>query len=276
MELGVMIDLYEDTDFPAAFWYAKAAGFTRGQITSFIHGITAEQVREIAVAARNIGFWVDAVGCYLNPLRLDDTSLHGVDGADWRTLAENMGMMNGVERLVCWSGTRGKSLGTPNLLNQEEETFTSLYSAIEGLLEMVRGLPIQIILEPYTAHVLSDPAACVRLARLFPRGDVKMVLDAPNFLSAKAMGAREDRLASMIAEMAPTVGLVHLRDLALGDNGKMRFLRAGAGSLDYAAYLRAIAHSLPEVPVIVEQVTTVEEMRAAREFVQGIAAECRL
>ena len=215
MELGVMIDLYEETDFPAAFWYAKAAGFTRGQVTSFIHGITADQVRRIAVAARNIGFWVDAVGCYINPLRLNDASLHGVDGADWCTLAENMSMMNGVERLVCWSGTKGKSLGTPNLLNQEQETFTSLFTALEGLRELVRGLPIQIILEPYIAHVLSDPAACVRMAQMFPRGDVKMVLDAPNLLSAKAMTAHDAHLSVMISEMAPSVGLVHLRDLAL-------------------------------------------------------------
>jgi len=25
---------------------------------------------------------VDAVGCYINPLRLDDATLHGVDGTD--------------------------------------------------------------------------------------------------------------------------------------------------------------------------------------------------
>ena len=111
MELGVMINIYEETDIPAAFWYATEAGFRRGQVTSFIHGITADEVRQIAVAARNSGFQVDAVGCYINPLRPEDAGLHGVDGLDWQTLAENMGMMNGVERLVCWSGTLGRDAG---------------------------------------------------------------------------------------------------------------------------------------------------------------------
>ena len=56
MELGVMVSIYEETDIPAAFWYATEAGFHRGQVTSFIHGITAGEVREMGVAARNAGF----------------------------------------------------------------------------------------------------------------------------------------------------------------------------------------------------------------------------
>ena len=34
--------------------------------------------------------------------------------------------------------------------------------------------------------------------------------------------------------------------------------------------LRAISQFLPEVPVVIENVTTIDEMRAARTFVQGI------
>jgi sugar phosphate isomerase/epimerase len=272
MELGVMINLYEETDIPAAFRYAVEAGFRRGQVTSFIHGITADEVRRIAVAARDRGFQVDAVGCYINPLRLDDAALHGVDSVDWRTLAENMGMM-GADRIICWSGTLGRTLGTPNLLNGEEETFNSLFIALSGLLEMVRGLPIRVLLEPYTAHVLGDAAACVRLARKFPGGEVKVVLDAPNLIPSRALAAAPVNPAALVAQIAPAVGLVHLKDFALGADGRRLFVRPGAGRLDYGAYLRAIARSLPEVPVIIEQVTTMEEMRAAREFVQGVLKE---
>ena len=88
MELGVMIHIYEETDIPAAFGQAVDAGFRRGQVTSFIHGLTAGEVRDMGVAARNAGFHVDAAGCYINPLRLEDPSMHGVDGTDWRTLAK--------------------------------------------------------------------------------------------------------------------------------------------------------------------------------------------
>lgn len=273
MDLGVMINLYEETDIPAAFWYATEAGFGRGQVTSFIHGITAEEVRQVAVAARDRRFQVDAVGCYINPLRLDDAALHGVDSTDWRTWAENMGMLNGVERIVCWSGTLGRTLGTPNLLNGEEQTFNSLFIALSGMIEMVRGLPVQVLLEPYTAHVLSDAAACVRLARKFPGGEVKVVLDAPNLIPSRALSSGDMRVAETIAQLAPAVGLVHLKDVALGEDGRRLFFRPGAGALDYGAYLRAIARSLPEVPVVIEQVTSLEEMRAAREFVQGVLKE---
>lgn len=273
MELGVMINLYEETDVSAAFWYAKEAGFRRGQVTSFIHGITPDEVRRIGLAARDHGFRVDAVGCYINPLRLDDPGLHGVDVTDWQTLAENMGMLSGVERIVCWSGTLGRTLTAPNLLNAEDETFNSLFIALNGLSERARGLPVQIILEPHNAQVLSDAAACVRLARRFPGGGVKVVLDAPNLLPTKAYALRDVRVPEMVAQIAPAVGMVHLRDFTLDEDGQRQFWRAGTGGLDYGAYLRAVARFLPEVPIVIEQVQTVEEMRSAREFVQSVMKE---
>jgi len=270
MELGVMVSIYEETDIPAAFWYATEAGFHRGQVTSFIHGVTAGEVRQMGVAARNAGFQVDAVGCYMNPLRLDDSGMHGVDGLDWRTLAENMGMMNGCERIVCWSGTHGKTLTAPNLLNAEEETFNSLFIALSGLREQVRGLPVQILLEPFVAHVLDHAASCVRLARRFPGGDVQVVLDAPNLLTVRGFMAQKALIPDLIARVAPAVGLVHLKDFALDAAGQRVFLPPGLGVLDFGMQLRAIAQFLPEVPIVIENVTTIDEMRAARLFVQGI------
>ena len=276
MELGVMVHIYEETDIPAAFWYATQAGFRRGQVTSYIHGITADEVRVMGVAARDAGFHVDAVGCYINPLRPDDAGLHGVDGRDWRTLAENMGMMNGVERIVCWSGTLGKTLDAPNLLNSEDETFNNLYIALSGMREQVRGLPVQILLEPFTTHVLGDPAACVRMARKFPGGEVKIVLDAPNLLSAITFPTQGARVPEMVALMAPVIGLVHLKDFALGEGGRRLFLPPGAGGLDFRVHLRAIARFLPEVPLVIENVSTTDEMQAAREFVQGVLKDSGL
>jgi sugar phosphate isomerase/epimerase len=276
MELGVMISIYEETDIPAAFGYATTAGFRRGQVTSFIHGITAEEVRQMGVAARDAGFQVDAVGCYINPLRPDDSSLHGVDGRDWRTLAENMGMMNGVERIVSWSGTLGKTLTSPNLLNAEEETFNNLFIVLSGMREQVRGLPVQILLEPFIAHVLENAAACVRLARRFPGGEVKVVLDAPNLLTERGFAAQKALIPDLVARMASAIGLVHLKDFQITEDSRRVFLPPGGGALDFGMQLRAIAQFLPEVPLVIENVTTIDEMRAAREFVQGVLKDCGL
>ena len=276
MELGVMVNIYEDTDIRAAFEVARLAGFTRGQVTSHIHGITADEVRLMGLAARQTGFHVDAVGCYINPLRLEETTLYGVDGTDWKTLVENMGMMNGVERIVCWSGTLGKTLDAPNLLNQEEETFNSLFIALSGLLEQVRGLPVQIVLEPFTTHVLCDGQLTRRMARKFSFGKVSAALDVASLISAKSYAARNTRTQDLVTELGPVVGLVHLRDIRLDDQRTLIYERPGAGTLDYGAYLNAIVRHLPEVPIIVEQVLDVHEMRAARTYIEGILKDYSL
>lgn len=271
-----MVTIREDTDFAAAFAGAREAGFTRGQVTVAIHGITAEEVRQMAVAAREAEFYVDAVGCYMNPLRMADPEAQRPDGNDWKTLAANMGMMNGVERLVCWSGTLSKSLGAPNLLNQEEDAFTRLFMTLHGLMEQIRGLPVRILLEPYTTHILSDARACVRMAQKFPGGEVGIVLDGPNIVAAADFGVRDARVQEFAAAAAPAVGLIHLKDLGRDEAGHRAFLPPGQGLLSYGPYLRAIVQHCPEVPAIIDAVQTVDEMRQARLFVEGVLKEYRL
>ena len=274
MDVGIHVVLRDPAHIPAAFRRAVGAGFRRGQVTFAIHGLSAQTVRQAAVAARDCGFATDAVGCYINPLRPDDDALTGVSGADWRTVAENMGMLGGAERLVCWSGTLGRDLGEPTLLNSEEAAFQSLFIALSGLREQVRGLPVRLLIEPHTAHVLADPARCVRLARLFPGGEVQIVLDAPNLISPRTYPTQGARVPEMIALMGSAIGLVHLKDFAPGPDGQRRFLRPGAGVLDFGLHLRAIAQLLPEVPLVIEGTETGEEtgeeMRAAGAFVRGL------
>ncbi len=264
-----MVGIYAGADFAQAFGEAREAGFHRGQVTWFVPGITADEVREVAMAAHTAQFHVDAVGCYMNPLRPTEGGADEMSLLDWRTLVENMAMLNGVERVVCWSGTLGRTLGTPNLLNQEDSTFNNLYITLAGMLEQVRGLPVEIVLEPYTAHVLHDAFSSLRMAAKFLNGDVKVVMDAPNILSVKDFAHRDDHVEEFVRQAASAVGLVHLKDLDRDADGHRLFLPPGQGALDYGRYLRAIAEHLPEVPVIVENVRGVDEMRAAREFLEA-------
>ncbi len=263
-----MVSIREGTDFMEAFAHVRKAGFTRGQVSIMVHGITAEEMRQIAIAAHYAKFHVDAVGCYINPLRLEDTALGQADRTDWLTVVNNMSMMNGVERIVCWSGTLSKSMEAPNLLNSEPETFSRVYMTLHGLLEQVRGLPVQIVLEPFTAHVLAEARACVQMMQRFPAGQVKVVLDAPNIVPALDFGQRDQRVQEFVAQAAPAVGLIHLTDLGRTADGRRVLMPPGQGTLNYGAYLQAIAKHLPEAPVVIDKAHTVEDMVAARTFVE--------
>jgi sugar phosphate isomerase/epimerase len=275
MELGVMVDIDSETNLADAFAEAREAGFSRGQVNVYVNGFTAEDVRLIAVAANDAQFHVDAVGCYMNPLHPDDPSLNSTDLGDWKTLVANMSMMNGVERIVCWSGTLGKAVGSPNLLNQETATFNSAYNAITEMLEQVRGFPIEILLDPYITHVLHDVSSCLRMAQKFPGGEVKIVLDAPNLIVKQDFAHRDERAQEIVHHLGPAVGLVHLRDMAPKDDLRRKFAAPGSGTLDYPAYVGAINKYTPDVPIIVAQVKGVAQMEAAREFVEGALKEYR-
>lgn len=276
MELGVMVVIRDETDPAEAFERALAAGYSRGQVSFQIRGLTPEKVRLVALASHAARFTVDAVGCYFNPLRPDDPGLSSVNFADWKTLAENMAMLNGVERIVCWSGTLAKTLGTPNLLNQEESTFNNLFIALSGYFERLRGMPLQILVEPYTAHVIHDTASCLRLAAKFPGGEVKVVLDAVNLLTLRELAGSDAGWDDFVRKIAPAVGLVHLKDVSADADGHRVFLPPGKGRIDYGRFLRAVANSVPAVPIIVEQTQTVEEMREARTSLEAVMKEIGL
>lgn len=272
MDLGLMVNIFDGTDPSVAFSEARASGFSHGQVNVYLPKVTPGEVRQIALAASGESFHVDAVGCYINPLRHNESGLSGVDISDWRCVAENMGMMNGVERIVCWSGTLGKTLATPNLLNHQEDTFNRLYMGLHVMQELVRGLPVEILLEPYSAHVLHDAASCCRMVEKFTNGQVKIVLDAPNIISHKDFSHRNAVLQAHVAALAPVVGLVHLKDMARDENDHRKFPPAGAGTLNYSAYISAICERVPEVPFILDNVNTCEEAIAARDFVNTVAA----
>jgi len=269
VELGVMVVIREGTDFMEAFAHVRKAGFTRGQVSIMVHGITAEEMRQIAIAAHYAKFHVDAVGCYLNPLRMDDNALSQADRTDWLTVVNNMSMMNGAERVVCWSGTLSRTMDAPNLLNSEPETFSRVFMTLHSLLEQVRGLPVQIILEPFSTHVLCDGRLCAQMAQKFPGGQVKVVLDAPNIIPAMDFGVRDQRVQEFVQQAAPAVGLIHLTDLGRSADGQRVLMPAGQGTLNYGAYLRAIVQYVPQVPVVIDKAHTVEDMVAARLFVEG-------
>ena len=63
--------------------------------------------------------------------------------------------------------------------------------------------------------------------------------------------------------------LLAAADLSRDDAGVRLFHAPGRGALDYGRYLRAIVAHIPEVPVIVENVGGVDEMRQAREFIEA-------
>jgi len=273
MDLGVTVSVYADTDLEQAFAKACSAGLRHGQVNFHIHPIDPENVREVAVIVNRLGFHVDAVGCYFNPMRPDDATPQLCTLSDWLTVASNMSMLNGVERIVCWSGTLSRSLGAPNLLNQEEGTLSQLFTRIHGLFEQVRGLPVQIVLEPYTNHVLFNEATCVRFTQLFSPGQVGVVLDVSNLIAPADFASRDSRVKEIVTCIAPSVGLIHLKDVTLDASNHRLFVPAGRGDLAFGPYLHAVSELVPDVPVIIEAVNDVTEMREVRDFVNGIAKD---
>ena len=192
---------------------------------------------------------------------------------DWKTVVENMGMMNGVERVVCWSGTLGKTLGTPNLLNQEDETFNNLYIALSGLFEQVRGLPVRSSWSrtPPTSCTTPPPACAWRGSS--PAGRSRSSWTPPTSSPSRSSRSATPTWRSSSSRSPRPSAWSTSRMSTATTTGTGSSCAPGRGALDYGRYLRAIAQHVPEVPIILENVRGVEEMRAAREFIEATLKE---
>src|SRR5579863_6448792 len=99
MDLGVVVTINNPAESEAQFTKAREAGFTFGQVNFAWHGIAPDSVRQVALAARNQEFRTLAVGCPINPLRLNEDLLMNVDERDFIRVVENMAMLDDCKRI---------------------------------------------------------------------------------------------------------------------------------------------------------------------------------
>lgn len=276
MDLGIVVTINNPAESEAQFTKAREAGFSFGQVNFAWHGIAADSVRQVALAAKQQGFHTIAAGCPINPLRLNEDLLMNVDEKDFIRVAENMGMLDNCEKLVFWSGTYARQWMEPNLLNQEQDAYFALVVEIKRLQGRVAGIPCAFLVQPYFTHILHDAHVCERLVDDFPDGSVRLALNPSYLITPTVYSHRTTVLPNIISSLAPLADIAYLSDTYLRDDNTFNYPLPGQGALQFVPVLKALKTELPaDTPLLLQPPSplSVAALKAAQSFVTDAASK---
>lgn len=268
MQLGVMLSGIDLDDVARKAALAQTAGFGACQLTFRWDAMPGEVVFAEA-ACRRLGLEVAAFGVYVNLLRPDDGTFHGVSIVAARNVIEAMADTR-CRRLVMYSGTYGRRPTDADPANWQPEARETIRTELLDLALRLRIHGALLCLEPHYAHVLRTPQEYLSFARAVEPDVLRVVLDVPNLVRPEQYDQLPELLPRIVETLAPLVGLIHFKDISRLPDGRITLPAPGQGRLDFARFIAAIRAHAIEAPAIIEHVdeNSVSALRAAREFVE--------
>ena len=260
MKLGILLAGKRPEDIAKRLEQARAAGFSLCQLNFMQSGFTRTDLLSVADSLLEYGIRPAAVGCYINPLRPDDTFM-GVSRADLELILHSLDII-GARKIVLWSGTNASTVYEDHPANTSKDSVHLLHSFITDIVRTTRARHYFLVIEGFKYHVLRDEQSVVNFQQsLAPdvAERVRFVLDAPNFMTPERY-ENKDAVAERICRMVgPLAGVVHLKDCVMPPDGDECLAAPGQGTLDYSAYINAIMQNTPrDAPAIVKNVPSPE------------------
>ncbi len=268
MKLGIHLAGRRPEDIAERLSSARESGFSLCQLNFHETGLTRPDIVAVADAFEAYDVRPLALGCYVNPMRPDDSSLMGTCRADLDVLLHSLDLL-GARRIVLWSGTHSNTWFEPNAQNSNTSSKDLLRTFLESVVASTRARHFTLVLEPNPDHVLATTEDVIEFHRtLAPvvSSHVRYVLDAASHLTANDYPMRGEMAERVCSHLGPLSAVVHLRDFAVQANGECGLTAPGAGGLDYDAYIRHIMRSAPRDTAAIARNVAPDEYADVRDY----------
>ena len=210
---------------------------------SDLKGLTPERCREIAGAYRSAGVSIHSIGVYTNLIH-PDAAERKANLAYFEAMFK-AGAAMGVRKFVTEAGHYYSDAPAPRIPHDwQEEVWRAMVATGKELARMAAAHDATVLFEPYFQGFL----ATAKRTRIFleelgsPR--MRALLDPANLLEV-------NDLEEMFNQLQPWIDCLHAKDRKLHVT---KGVGAGAGDLDYPAFVKLAAERTPGVPLILEYV----------------------
>lgn len=230
-------------------------------------------VRSYAQAAAKEDIVIAEVGVWDSPLTDDSNKASAA-------LSKCIARLDLAERIgaVCCvnvAGSRGANWMGPDPRNLTDETFDLIVEMVRKVVDAVRPTRTFFTLEAMP-WMYPDSAECyLRLLRAIDRRAFAVHYDPVNLVVSPAHYFRSgDYIREFVSRLGPYIRSVHAKDVILKDDLTVRLSECapGTGGLDYPVLLRELSGLNPNLPVMLEHLSTEAAYRRAMTFVHRTAA----
>jgi len=231
-------------------------------------------VRAWANAARATDIVIAEVGAWSNPMSPDDeTRRKALDLCRGQlALADRIG----ARCCVNIAGSLGMKWDGPSPADLAEDTFDLVVETTRGIIDAVKPTRTYYTLETMPWMYPDSPESYERLIRAIDRPRFAVHFDAVNLVNSPpryfATGAL---VREFVRRLGPHIRSCHLKDIRLGETLTVHLdeVRPGTGGLDYRALLAELDRLDPDLPVMLEHLTTAEEYDLAAAHVRAAAKD---
>ena len=164
----------------------------------------------------------------------------------------------------------------PHPENFTDAAFEAVVQWVTSVLREVRPRRTKLTIESSPWTPIDSPAAYARLLAAVDDPRFAVHVDPVNFiLDARTYYATTAMLNEIFDQFGPRIIACHAKDLLQGDPKTVQLSEAlpGKGVLDYRTFLKRAEAISPEMPLIIEHLTTENEYRQAATYIRTIASK---
>ena len=235
----------------------------------------ASRIQAIEAAFKAENVVISEVGAWVNLLDPDgDKRRKNFDYVASRlAIAEAVGAtccvdIAGSYNPTVWYGPHPKNLS--------REFFDATVENCRNLIDQVKPKRTKFSIEMMSSSVPDSADSYIRLLRAVDRQAFGVHIDVCNVISSPERFYNTGAfIRETISKLAPWILSCHAKDLIWQPEMNLHFIEVvpGRGSVDYRAYLEALAALPRETPLMLEHLTKAEEYAEGAAYIRKVAAE---
>jgi len=164
----------------------------------------------------------------------------------------------------------------PHPKNLSKEFFDATVENCRKLIDQVKPTRTKFAIEMMSSSVPDCAESYIRLIQAVQRKQFGVHIDVCNVISSPARFYDTGTfIRQTIAKLAPWILSCHAKDLIWQPEMNLHFIEVvpGRGSVDYRAYLQALAALPHETPLMLEHLKTAEEYAEGAAYIRKVAQE---
>ena len=160
----------------------------------------------------------------------------------------------------------------PEPAARSEEAFRLFTDSLKTVVHYAEEVDAVLAVEPVYHHIISTPERAERMLEAVSSDHLQIILDAVNLIRPEDTERAQEIVEDAIRRLGDRVRILHMKDLVLQPDGKMRSCACGLGSMRYDRLL-AFAKKR-DLPMTLED-TVPDNAEEARLYLERIAGGLR-
>lgn len=234
-------------------------------VKQILGSFTAAHAEKVAKTLKNVNKTIPLIGAYFNPVHpnLEKREVGIALFEEYISYANTLGSS------FVGSET-GSCLGEPWAYhpdNRTEASYATVTETFRRLADTAAEHGISIAMEGAFGHVAYNVETLDTIVKRIDRENIKIIFDLYNYLAPENYDRAYDILDEGLSTFGDSILLFHIKDCILTEEGKLKQVSVGKGSLDFDKILGKIYKHNPDALLVFEG-TVGDDLPGSIEFIK--------